>query len=118
MLLLVMSIVSGLKAQGNDPHITGHVTDSKTHEHIPFVTIRLVEANVATYTDATGHYKISAFPAGTYTLEASAIGYITKICKVTAANNTTTTVNFEIEEDNFMLDQHISRWGKGSYCTG
>lgn len=107
MLLFFMSIVSGLKAQGNDPHITGHVTDNKTHEHIPFVTIRIVEANVATYTDATGHYKISAFPAGTYTLEASAIGYITKTCKITATDNTTTTVNIEIEEDNFMLDQLV-----------
>ena len=107
MLLLFTVLAFTLKAQGNDPHIIGHVTDSKTNEHIPFVTIRIIEINTATYTDATGHYKLSSFPAGTYTLEASAVGYITKTCKVEAKNNATATVNFAIEEDNLMLDQLV-----------
>ena len=105
MLLLFTVLAFTLKAQVNDPHIIGNVTDSKTNEHIPFVTIRIIEINTATYTDATGHYKLSSFPAGTYTLEASAIGYVTKTCKVEARNNVTATINFEIEEDNdkYML---------------
>lgn len=103
-LLLLSVFTTGLIAQNNDPHIIGHVTDSKTHEHIPFVTIRVVEANIVTYTDATGHYKISSFPAGTYTLEASYVGYITKLQRITVADNVTTTVNFEIDEDALMIE--------------
>ena len=57
MALLAMLAVS-FCAFAQDPHIIGHVTDKKTQEHIPYVTIRLIGTSYVTSTDATGHYKL------------------------------------------------------------
>lgn len=91
----------------NDPHIIGHILDSKTQEHIPYVTIRLVGTTYSTSTDATGHFKLTNIPSGEYTIEASLVGYITVSQPITVKNNNTSTVNFTMEEDALMIDQVV-----------
>ena len=106
MVLLVMLAVS-LCAYAQDPHIIGHVTDKKTQEHVPFVTIRLVGTSYVTSTDATGHYKLTNIPDGFYNIEASSVGYITVTQAISVKNNTTQTVNFIMEEDALLLEQVV-----------
>lgn len=46
----------------SDSHISGHVIDKSTGEHIPFMTIILEGTSHATTTDATGHYFLKNLP--------------------------------------------------------
>ena len=39
-----------------DSHLTGHVLDEKTGEHLPFVNVQLKGTNIGTVTDESGHY--------------------------------------------------------------
>ena len=88
----------------NDSHIIGHVIDKKTQEHIPYIYVRLVGTNIITSTDASGHYKLTNIPSGTFEIEASGIGYISEVKEITLSGNSTYNVNFEIQEDNLQLE--------------
>ena len=107
MALLAMLMLCICANAQSDPHIIGHVVDKKTQEHIPYVTIKLVNTTIATTTDDTGHYKLTNVPDGNYIIEASAVGYITASQPVTIKSNTTITVNFTIEEDALLLEQVV-----------
>lgn len=106
MALLAMLAVS-FCAFAQDPHIIGHVTDKKTQEHIPYVTIRLIGTSYVTSTDATGHYKLTNIPNGFYQVEASMVGYITSVHSINVKNGITQTLNFVIEEDALLLEQVV-----------
>lgn len=90
-----------------DSHITGHVIDSKTKEHLPYITIRIDGTTTITTTDATGHFKLLHVPVGSYTLVAESIGYITAKQDIIIKRDTTITVNFVIEEDLMQLEQIV-----------
>lgn len=47
-----------------DTTISGHVTDAKTGEHLPYITILLKGTNIGTQTSASGHYTLRNLPAG------------------------------------------------------
>ena len=49
-LLLCFNTVQ-MKAQTNDAHLTGHVLDETTGEHLPFVTVQVKGTNIGTVTD-------------------------------------------------------------------
>ncbi len=106
-LLCFIAVCTGAFAQSSDPHIIGHVIDTKTQQHVPYVTIRLVGTTYVTMTDDTGHYKLTNIPDGNYIIEASAVGYVTATQPVSIKTNITTTVNFTIEEDLLLLEQVV-----------
>ncbi len=91
----------------SDAHITGHVTDKITGEHVAFINIFLKGTTVGTSTDETGHYMLRNIPAGTYTVTASAVGYKTISKDITIKNGKTYDVNFVIEEDVVLLDNVV-----------
>ena len=82
-LLAVLAACTLCVAQ-NDSHIIGHVIDKKTQEHIPYIYVRLVGTNIITSTDASGHYKLTNIPSGTFEIEASGIGYISEVKRIFA----------------------------------
>ena len=72
LLLLMMAIGLGYAQAASDltdANVVGHVIDKKTGEHIPYVTIRLVDTNYGTMTDATGHYFLKNIEDGKYKIE-------------------------------------------------
>lgn len=85
-----------------DANIFGHVTCEG--KHLPFVVIRLVGTTISTITDATGHYRIIDLPVGTFTVEASILGYTTKKQTVTVEANKSLEVDFDLEEDYLQMD--------------
>ncbi|MBE6223816.1 MAG: TonB-dependent receptor [Bacteroidales bacterium] len=105
-LLAVLAMFTDAHAQ-NDAHIIGHVIDRKTQEHVPYIYIRIIGTNVITSTDASGHYKLTNIPQGNYELEASGIGYITEVKKITVSGTSNLNINFEISEDNLQLEQVV-----------
>jgi outer membrane receptor for ferrienterochelin and colicins len=58
--------------------IHGHITDSRTKEHIPYITVTIDGTTVGTTTDATGHYTLYHAPVGKLKVTVSAIGYAAK----------------------------------------
>ncbi len=107
-ILSVLLAVSALSAQAVvDTNLSGHVVESETGEHVPFYLISIPELRIGTTTDASGHYVLRNLKPGTYTVEASYPGYVTKKEKVTLQAGVTTELNFEVEPDAMMLDQVV-----------
>lgn len=93
--------------KATDAHLFGHVIDSRTGEHLPYVTIALVGTTMGVTTDATGHYLIKNIPFGDYTVEAKALGYSTERKKVSIRRSETVELHFEIAEQAVTMDQVV-----------
>ncbi len=91
----------------SDANLTGHVIDAENGEHIPGCVVRLADTDIATMTDASGHYVFRDLVPGEYTVTVSFMGYATESRKVTVKSKETKELNFEIKPDAFMLDQVV-----------
>ena len=79
--------------------ITGQVTDSETGETLPGVNVAIVGTTQGAVTDADGYYVILNVTPDTYNLQASFIGFKTKIIQdVRVKINQTTTIDFVMSE--------------------
>lgn len=94
-------------AATTDANITGHVIDSETGEHLPYYLVRIQGTQIATLTDASGHYSLRDLAPGHYVVEAVFTGYKTAAKSVDVVSGTTVEVNFDVEPDAFMLDQIV-----------
>lgn len=107
-ILSVLLAVSALSAQAVvDTNLSGHVVEAETGEHVPYYLISIPELRIGTTTDVSGHYVLRNLKPGTYTVEASYPGYVTKKKKVTLNAGATTELNFEVEPDAMMLEQVV-----------
>ena len=84
--------------------IHGHITDSNTKEHIPYITVTVDGTTIGTTTDATGHYTLYHVPVGKFTVSVSAIGYATKSKEVNVECGTDLQLNFETTEEQISVD--------------
>ncbi|MBO4362650.1 MAG: TonB-dependent receptor [Paludibacteraceae bacterium] len=69
-------IAAPLAAQ-YDAHLTGHVLDERTGEHLPYVNVQVKGTNIGTVTDESGHYLMQDLPVGRQTIVFSYVGYET-----------------------------------------
>ncbi len=90
-----------------DANIVGHIQNSETLEHLPFVTVSLKGTTLGTAADATGHYALHNLPTGEYTLAASSLGYKSNEIQVKLIAGKTVEVNFMLEEAAVSLDQVV-----------
>ena len=84
--------------------IHGHITDSRTKEHIPYITVTIEGTTIGTTTDATGHYTLYHAPVGKFVVSVSAIGYATQSKEVEIACGNDILLNFETTEEQISLD--------------
>ena len=84
--------------------IHGHVTDSRTKEHIPYITVTIDGTTIGTTTDATGHYTLYHVPVGKFTVSVSAIGYATKSKEVNVECGSDLQLNLETTEEQISVD--------------
>ncbi len=84
--------------------IHGHVTDSLTKEHIPYITVTIDGTTLGTTTDATGHYTLYHAPTGKLKISVSAIGYATKTKEIDVECGSDINLNFETSESQISLD--------------
>ena len=73
-LVILAALAAPLFAQ-YDAHLTGHVLDEKTGEHLPYVSIQVKGTNIGTVTDESGHYLLKDLPIGHQTIVFSYVGY-------------------------------------------
>ncbi|MDE6343658.1 MAG: TonB-dependent receptor, partial [Muribaculaceae bacterium] len=90
-----------------DANITGHVIDAENGDHIPGCLVKILDTNLATMTDASGHYVFRDLKPGVYTLEVSFMGYSTMKKNADVKSSQTVELNFDILPDAFMLDQVV-----------
>ncbi|MDY2943034.1 MAG: carboxypeptidase-like regulatory domain-containing protein, partial [Paludibacteraceae bacterium] len=58
-----------------DAHLTGHVLDAHTGEHLPFVNVQIKGTTIGCLTDESGHYFLKNLPEGKQTVVFSMMGY-------------------------------------------
>ena len=84
---LVLALCATAAAQEDHNHgvgkkceatIHGHVIDTKSNQHIPYITVTVDGTTIGTTTDATGHYTLYHAPVGKLKVSISAIGYESK----------------------------------------
>ncbi len=90
-----------------DANITGHVIDAENGDHIPGCLVKILDTNIATMTDASGHYVFRDLKPGAYTLEVSFMGYSSMKKSTEVKASQTVELNFDILPDAFMLDQVV-----------
>lgn len=88
----------------SDANIFGHIIDSETGEHIPYVTVSVKGTTVGAVADATGHYIIQNMPVGEYTLVAEIIGYGTVEQPVKTIKGKSIEVNFTLKQEALDMD--------------
>lgn len=96
LLLLCLFVAEGAFSQGK---IIGHVKEKKSGEALIGVNVVVLNTSLGAATDLDGDYTILNVPVGTYTLQASAVGY-TKVrqANVIVSQGQTTRVDFDLEE--------------------
>lgn len=91
----------------SDANIGGHVIDAENGDHIPGCLVKILDTNIATMTDASGHYVFRDLNPGAYTLEVSFMGYSSMKKSTEVRSSQTVELNFDILPDAFMLDQVV-----------
>lgn len=91
----------------SDAHITGHVLNAHTKEHIKDATIIIQEINVMVTTDASGHYTFRHQKPGKYTITMLADGFLTQSKSIELKKGTTVEVNFEAVPDETQLEEVV-----------
>ena len=103
-LVAALCIVLSAGAQHTDSHIHGHVIDSNTGEHLPYMVVVIKGTTIGVTTESTGHYMIRNAPEGTFTIEVSAVGYKTQSHEIEIRRGRSYEVNFSLEEDHIQID--------------
>ncbi|MCL2289494.1 MAG: TonB-dependent receptor [Bacteroidetes bacterium] len=111
-IIFALNIISIHAQQPTDANIVGHVLDSKTQEHLAYVSIGIKGTDMGTVSDATGHYRINNIPVGTFTIVASYIGYEPQEIEINVEKGKTLEVNFELDESPLLLNQIVVSAGK------
>lgn len=84
--------------------IHGHVLMKGSGDHVPFVLVSLRGTTIATSTGDSGHYHLEHLPSGSFVVQVSGMGYKTVSKEVILKPGDILEINFEIEEDNVLLD--------------
>lgn len=103
-LLAVLSLP--LMAQ-YDAHLTGHVLDETTGEHLPYVNVQLKGTNIGTVTDETGHYLLKDLPVGRQIIVFSYVGYETLELPVNIVEDKTVELKAALREVSQQLNSVV-----------
>ena len=103
-LLAVLSLP--LMAQ-YDAHLTGHVLDETTGEHLPYVNVQLKGTNIGTVTDETGHYLLKDLPVGRQIIVFSYVGYETLELPINIVEDKTVELKAALREVSQQLNSVV-----------
>lgn len=94
-------------AKNTDANVYGHVIDTKTGEHLPYVIIQVKGTTIGTSTDKTGHFFLKNLPEGTFVIEAKYMGYTVQSQRITIKHDTSKELNFKLEPSDMNLDEVV-----------
>lgn len=114
--LFVVLILLSVNANGQtgekkgvktDAHLTGHVVDAQTNEHLSYVTILIKGARVESLSDASGHFLIKDLPLGKHNIQLSMMGYKPLEQQVEILADRTVEVHLKMEPSATQIDQVV-----------
>lgn len=98
-LVLLLIPCLAFASDGTTGKLSGRATDKTTGEPLPSLNIMIVGTTLGASTDMNGNYFINNIPAGTYSVEASYIGYEKILVEnLKIMQDYTTTQNFAMVE--------------------
>lgn len=92
--VLFLCLAQSLMATGT---IKGKVYDKDSKDGLPGANVTLVGTSVGAASDLNGGYVITNASPGTYTLQVTYIGYVTKTAKVRVVNDSTIVQDFALQ---------------------
>jgi outer membrane receptor protein involved in Fe transport len=100
LIALLASTVAPIDVQaGTTGKIAGKVVEAKSKEPLIGVNVLLVGKQMGASVDIDGNYFIINVPPGTYTVQATGVGYTpSTVDNITVSADQTTKVNFEMSE--------------------
>ena len=90
-----------------DAHLTGHVIDERTGEHIAFANVQLKGTNIGCVTNESGHYLLQNLPLGRQTIIFSFVGYETLELPVNIIADKTVELKAALREVSIMMDNVV-----------
>lgn len=84
--------------------LVGTVINHQTQEVIPFAVIKIKGTTLGTSTDANGAFRLTDIPAGTYTVEASSLGFAPVEQRVRLEAGKTRHLDLYLDEQALELD--------------
>jgi len=87
--------------------ITGEVTDTRSGEPLPGANVAVLETQTGVAADSDGNYRIEAVEPGTYTLEASFVGYDPVRKEIEVPSGQEVAVDFELESQVAQMDEVV-----------
>ena len=94
-------------AHTTDAHITGHVTDASSGQHLPYITIVIEGTQLASLTDGTGYFTLYNVKPGNYKITASSVGYQSQTLEVTITRDRTTEIKFSLEPSVLQINEIV-----------
>lgn len=105
-LLIILAIPSFLLAANGK--ISGVVRDAATKEAVVGANVVIVGTTMGASTDPDGRYFILNVPPGTYTIQASSVGYARmEISNVVVRADQTTDLNFDLRQETIELKEVV-----------
>lgn len=105
-LLLIMSLFS-LNSYAVKKDLKGHVLDSKTKDHLSFVTISVKNTTIATATDNEGHFTLKDLSPGRYTIVAQTLGYDTFEKEIDLKSGQNEEINIDMQPSSLKLNEVV-----------
>lgn len=102
--LSLLGAPHALAQTDTDATIQGQVTDTKTGEHLPYITVMLKGTHIGAQTSSSGHYQLRNVPVGSYDLVATAIGYSDYSMSIEVKQGETLEINIPIAEESLSLE--------------
>lgn len=87
--------------------IKGRVTDSANGSSLPYCQVKVPGTSLVSLTDDSGNYTLGNLVPGSYTLEASYVGFEPQSSEISVTAGGSTLVDFSLKPDAFMLDQVV-----------
>ncbi len=92
---------------GTDANIFGHVVDTETEEHIPFINVLVKDTRIGTLTDASGHYMLTNLPEGKHTLIVKGMGYDPVTVEFEIQEKQTKEIDVEVKYSGIALEEIV-----------
>ncbi len=102
-----MAFLSATQTVAQDGTVTGQVVAATTGQPIDGVQITIVDTQLGVLSNSTGRFLIVRVPPGTYTVQATSVGYATQTRQVNVSAGGTAAVQFEMEVSAVAMDELI-----------
>lgn len=101
---MCFSVLAQAQNKLSDASISGHIIDSKTGEHLPYVMVMVGGTQIGIQTSSSGHYVLRNLPLGKHDIIASFVGYKDSAVSMDIEAGKTYEVNFSLEPESLSLD--------------